>query len=383
MTAVQAKPARTSVEERDDEARGLDQPRRRDGEEHPGDTQQPIRRQVVPDASEDQRGDDGTDSEGTEQCAVAARPEAQLLACHQRQQRPQHHRGSDEQRGPQQDPPDDRFVPARSDHRCAAPARTARDVRPTPHGRRRQNSSATARKITDAAFMAKTSETPDQAMTRPARAGPAARDRLTPTISSRVAERSSDRGTSSGMTDCQVGSCTAVPAASAHVNVEQERGRHLTGDREDDEHDADDEEVDLHGEQQPAAVEGVGEHPARQRQQHDRHRVRRLDERDGERGVRRVQQQPLGADHLHPVADIADEHADPQPPERAVRAAVPTATTPTPHRGAGRGRSAGWVIAPPASVVRGWTRTRQPGSRAGRAAFGPGTARASHVRAPP
>ena len=85
-------------------------------------------------------------------------------------------------------------------------------------------SSATARKTTDAALSAKTSETPDQAMTRPASAGPADRARLTLTISSLVAARSSDLGTSSGMTDCQVGSCTAVPAASAQVKLSRSAG---------------------------------------------------------------------------------------------------------------------------------------------------------------
>ena len=66
---------------------------------------------------------------------------------------------------------------------------------------------------------ANTVATPDTAITTPAIAGPTDRPALTPTISSRVAAPSWLRGTSSGITACQVGSWTAAPIPSRKVKT--------------------------------------------------------------------------------------------------------------------------------------------------------------------
>jgi hypothetical protein len=47
---------------------------------------------------------------------------------------------------------------------------------------------------------------------------------LTPTISNRAADRISWRGTSSGVLDCQAGSCTAMPAPSKNVKTSSNEG---------------------------------------------------------------------------------------------------------------------------------------------------------------
>ena len=56
-------------------------------------------------------------------------------------------------------------------------------------------------------------------MMNPARAGPMARETLTPTRSSLEAARSSDLGTISGTVAAQVGSCTAVPTPRRKVKA--------------------------------------------------------------------------------------------------------------------------------------------------------------------
>ena len=61
-------------------------------------------------------------------------------------------------------------------------------------------------------------------MTTPAIAGPAARETLTLTMSSRVAAASSLRGTSSVISDCQVGAFIAIPAPAANTNASRSAG---------------------------------------------------------------------------------------------------------------------------------------------------------------
>jgi hypothetical protein len=61
-------------------------------------------------------------------------------------------------------------------------------------------------------------------MTNPAIAGPAARDTLTLTMSSRVAAANSERGTNSVIMACQVGDSMACPAPTANVNVSSNVG---------------------------------------------------------------------------------------------------------------------------------------------------------------
>ena len=66
---------------------------------------------------------------------------------------------------------------------------------------------------------AKTGGTPHAAIRAPAMAGPAARATLTLIMSSRVAAAICDRGTSSVIDGCQVGSCRARPAPTRNVNA--------------------------------------------------------------------------------------------------------------------------------------------------------------------
>lgn len=55
-------------------------------------------------------------------------------------------------------------------------------------------------------------------MSAPATAGPTARATLTLIMSSRAAAPISSRRTTSGISDCQVGTCSAMPTPSANVN---------------------------------------------------------------------------------------------------------------------------------------------------------------------
>jgi len=66
--------------------------------------------------------------------------------------------------------------------------------------------------------------TPQAAMTKPAIAGPAARDTLTETMSNRVAAAIWSRGTSSVINDCQVGEFIAIPAPAANTNASSKAG---------------------------------------------------------------------------------------------------------------------------------------------------------------
>ena len=80
------------------------------------------------------------------------------------------------------------------------------------------------RKITDNAFRANTFHTSETAITTPASAGPMDRPTLIDTISNRVAAATSSRGTSSGITDCQVGCSTAPPTPRAKVKISSSAG---------------------------------------------------------------------------------------------------------------------------------------------------------------
>ena len=75
-----------------------------------------------------------------------------------------------------------------------------------------------------ATLSANTGGTPQVAITNPAIAGPAARDTLTLTMSSRVAAANSERGTSSVIMACQVGDSMACPAPTANVNASSSAG---------------------------------------------------------------------------------------------------------------------------------------------------------------
>ena len=168
------------------------------------------------------------------------------------------------------------------------------------------------------AVIAKTGGTPQRAITKPARAGPAARATLTLTMSSRVAAASSLRGTSSVISACHVGGQHRLAGADGEGEGEQQSGGHQPGSGEHGEHHRHHDEVGLHAEQQPAPVERIGEDAGRQGQQHHRQRAGRLHQGDDGGAVRVVHEQPLRADRLRPRSDAADHHTEPQPEERAV-----------------------------------------------------------------
>ncbi len=67
-----------------------------------------------------------------------------------------------------------------------------------------------------------------------------------------------------------------------------------------------------------APVERIGEHPGGQREQKGWREARGLHERDDGRTGRTVDQVPLGADCLHPGADVRPKLGDPQHPEHRI-----------------------------------------------------------------
>jgi hypothetical protein len=103
----------------------------------------------------------------------------------------------------------------------------------------------------------------------------------------------------------------------------QQGGRHLPRCGQHGKQDADEEKVGLDREQQPAPVEGVGQHSTGEREQHDGQRGRRLHQRDERCCVGRVDDEPLRTDGLHPGADPANQHTDPEPAVRAMTEGCP------------------------------------------------------------
>jgi hypothetical protein len=91
----------------------------------------------------------------------------------------------------------------------------------------------------------------------------------------------------------------------------------------------DDGHHDLHGDHEPSAVEDVGENSTDQAEQEVGQHVCHLDERNEERRLSAMDEQPLRADRLHPQAHVAREDREPKRPEGAVsqrqprRAVVP------------------------------------------------------------
>ena len=104
-------------------------------------------------------------------------------------------------------------------------------------------------------------------------------------------------------------------AADHEGEHEQKPWRHLTGEREGGERGAGDRQRALDRDQQPAPVEGIGQDAPDDAEHHVWEHVGGLDERDEDGGVGGVDKEPLGADRLHPGADVADEGREPQPPE--------------------------------------------------------------------
>ncbi len=83
------------------------------------------------------------------------------------------------------------------------------------------------------------------------------------------------------------------PGAEHKRECQQEGRRHLSGDRQDGERQPRDDQTPLDNHEKPTPIEGIGQDTADVREQHVRHQIRRLDQRDQERGVRLVDQQPL------------------------------------------------------------------------------------------
>lgn len=183
---------------------------------------------------------------------------------------------------------------------------------------RRHTSRITAITATQHAFAANTAGTPRVAMSAPATAGPTARATLTLIMSSRAAAPISSRRTTSGISDCQVGTCSAMPTPSANVNERSSGAEIAPWKPSNAKGGGDGDRVALHEEQQPAPIEDVGQHSGGERQQHHGQRGRRLDQSHDRGRVRIVHEQPLRADRLHPRANAADRHAKPQPEEGPV-----------------------------------------------------------------
>ena len=112
---------------------------------------------------------------------------------------------------------------------------------------------------------------------------------------------------------------------------EEQSRRHHTQSGEHGQQDRDHDQVRLDDDHHPASVERVGQHTGGQCEQHHRQRHRRLDQRHDRRGVRVVDEQPLGTDHLAPHAGAGAS------PLRATTRRTP---------GAGAARTPMWMYSP-------------------------------------
>jgi hypothetical protein len=113
-----------------------------------------------------------------------------------------------------------------------------------------------------------------------------------------------------------VGGCDENRSCSDHEREhEQQRGRDPTGDGHRGEPGSGDDEAALHGHEQPSPVEGVCQHAADDSEHDIGEHVCGLHERDEDGGVCSVNEDPLGADGLHPGAHVAHERRQPQPSE--------------------------------------------------------------------
>ena len=102
------------------------------------------------------------------------------------------------------------------------------------------------------------------------------------------------------------------PGAEQKREREQEGRRHLACDGQDGERHPRNDQAPLDNDEEQTPIERIGEDAADVGQQHVWQHIRCLDQRDQERGVRLVDQQPLGPHGLHPGADVAHQDREPQ-----------------------------------------------------------------------
>ena len=118
-----------------------------------------------------------------------------------------------------------------------------------------------------------------------------------------------------------------LPTPDQEGEGEEHLRRYLAEGSRRGENPAHHEGAQLDPDEEPPAVEGIGEDAGRQGQQQHRQQAGRLHEGDQGRRVGFVDQQPLGADRLHPRADHARQLRQPERPEGH-----------DPERGPSRGR---------------------------------------------
>jgi hypothetical protein len=139
-------------------------------------------------------------------------------------------------------------------------------------------------------------------MPTPARAGPAARATLTMTMSSRLAAANSFRGTSSVISPCPRRRQHGLAGSDRESEREEQGRRHHPQGCERGERNSHHDEVVLHAEQQPAPVEGVGQHAGRQGKKHHRRGTGSLNQRDDGGRVGVMHDRPLRSHRLEPPA---------------------------------------------------------------------------------
>src|SRR4029077_8447805 len=105
----------------------------------------------------------------------------------------------------------------------------------------------------------------------------------------------------------------------------QQRCCHLPQERQNRQRNRNQAETNLHDQKQTATVEKIGEHSAHQAKESVGQRIGHLHQSDEDRGVRGVDQEPLRANGLHPVADVADKKGDPEGAEHGETQRRPTA----------------------------------------------------------
>ena len=149
------------------------------------------------------------------------------------------------------------------------------------------------------------------ASSAPPIAGPTARARFWFTEPSEIACVRSSSATSSGCSVCQVGAVRPGPCRRANSSARRDHGASAPAIVEHAERGGGEQHHGLRGDQESAPVDQVADGAGEDREQHDRQARRGLDQRDVDRRRGERQHQPLRADGLHPVADVADELSTP------------------------------------------------------------------------
>ena len=157
--------------------------------------------------------------------------------------------------------------------------------------------------------------------------GPITRERFICTDASATAPGRSSRGTSVGRIAFSPGAPSAFAMPIANTDADDQHLRRIARQRDAREPEREHELRELGADEEPAAVDDVGEQPAERREEQQRPELR--EEHEADEGRRAGELQRVGAEHdvLHPRADVGREHAEVDDaevamPERGLRGAA-------------------------------------------------------------